>query len=56
MVKVGRLEVGPGVLGYGSGGTIVFEGKLDGRSVAVRRFSARPSKKICVDSLFNLRC
>ena len=34
-VRVGRLEVGPGVLGYGSAGTMVFEGTLDGRAVAV---------------------
>ena len=32
-----RLQVGPGVLGYGSGGTVVFAGELDGRSVAVKR-------------------
>lgn len=36
-VRIGRLRVGPGILGYGSGGTIVFEGELDGRSVAVKR-------------------
>lgn len=35
--RVGRLVVGPGILGYGSGGTIVFEGQLDGRAVAVKR-------------------
>lgn len=35
--RVGRLLVGPGILGYGSGGTIVFEGQLDGRAVAVKR-------------------
>ena len=35
--RVGRLRVGPKVLGYGSGGTVVFEGQLDGRSVAVKR-------------------
>lgn len=34
---VGRLCVGPGILGYGSGGTIVYEGVLDGRQVAVKR-------------------
>lgn len=34
---VGRLRVGPGILGYGSGGTIVFEGEMDGRQVAVKR-------------------
>ena len=37
IIKVGRLQIGPGVLGYGSGGTIVFEGMLDGREVAVKR-------------------
>lgn len=31
------LQVGPGVLGYGSGGTVVFAGELDGRPVAVKR-------------------
>jgi hypothetical protein len=31
------LQVGPGVLGYGSGGTVVFSGELDGRPVAVKR-------------------
>ena len=34
---VGRLRVGPGILGYGSGGTVVYEGELDGRQVAVKR-------------------
>ncbi|GIL90679.1 hypothetical protein Vretifemale_18451 [Volvox reticuliferus] len=33
----GRLIVGPGILGYGSAGTIVYEGVLDGRPVAVKR-------------------
>lgn len=32
-----RPQVGPGVLGYGSGGTVVFSGELDGRPVAVKR-------------------
>ena len=32
-----RVQVGPGVLGYGSGGTVVYEGVLDGREVAVKR-------------------
>ena len=36
-LRVGRLHVGPGVLGYGSCGTVVFEGSLDGRHVAVKR-------------------
>jgi len=39
-IKVGRLRVGPGVLGYGSCGTVVFEGVLDGRPVAVKRLLA----------------
>lgn len=38
--RVGRLEVGPGVIGYGSCGTVVFEGVLDGRPVAVKRLLA----------------
>lgn len=36
-VYIGRLKVGPGTLGYGSAGTIVYEGSLDGRPVAVKR-------------------
>lgn len=31
------MQVGPQVLGYGSQGTMVFEGSLHGRSVAVKR-------------------
>lgn len=36
-VRVGRLEVSKNVLGYGSGGTTVYEGVMDGRKVAVKR-------------------
>ena len=36
-IRVGRLEVSKKVLGYGSGGTAVYEGLLDGRKVAVKR-------------------
>ncbi|KAL6780758.1 hypothetical protein ACKKBF_B11875 [Auxenochlorella protothecoides x Auxenochlorella symbiontica] len=36
-LAVGRMLVGPGILGLGSGGTVVFEGSLDGRPVAVKR-------------------
>jgi serine/threonine-protein kinase/endoribonuclease IRE1 len=36
-VVIGRLRVGPSVLGYGSAGTIVYEGSLDARPVAVKR-------------------
>ena len=36
-IRVGRLEVSKTVLGYGSGGTTVYEGVLDGRKVAVKR-------------------
>lgn len=36
-IRVGRMLVGPGILGYGSGGTMVFQGELDGRPVAVKR-------------------
>jgi serine/threonine-protein kinase/endoribonuclease IRE1 len=36
-ISIGRLRVGPGILGYGSAGTIVYEGSLDGRPVAVKR-------------------
>ena len=40
-IKVGRLIVKPTVLGYGSCGTVVFDGELDGRSVAVKRLLAQ---------------
>jgi serine/threonine-protein kinase/endoribonuclease IRE1 len=40
-MKVGRLLVKPTVLGYGSCGTVVFDGELDGRSVAVKRLLAQ---------------
>jgi hypothetical protein len=33
--------VGTAVLGYGSGGTVVLQGRLDGRPVAVKRLLAR---------------
>ena len=36
-LRIGRMLVGPGILGLGSGGTVVFEGELDGRPVAVKR-------------------
>jgi serine/threonine-protein kinase/endoribonuclease IRE1 len=36
-VQIGRLKVGPGIVGYGSAGTIVYDGVLDGRPVAVKR-------------------
>ena len=39
--RVGRLIIKPSVLGYGSCGTIVFEGELDGRRVAVKRLLAQ---------------
>jgi hypothetical protein len=35
--RVGRMEIGPEILGYGSSGTLVFEGTLDGRPIAVKR-------------------
>ena len=34
---VGRLAISTGIVGYGSSGTLVFEGSLDGRQVAVKR-------------------
>ncbi|KAK9861488.1 hypothetical protein WJX84_008156 [Apatococcus fuscideae] len=37
MTRVGRMEVTSEILGYGSCGTIVFSGTLDGRQVAVKR-------------------
>lgn len=35
--RVGRMEIGPDILGYGSSGTLVFEGTLHGRPIAVKR-------------------
>ena len=35
--RVGRMEIGPEILGYGSSGTLVFEGTLHGRPIAVKR-------------------
>ena len=37
MTYVGRLAISTGIVGYGSSGTLVFEGSLDGRQVAVKR-------------------
>eukprot|EP00899_Mesostigma_viride_P015117 jgi/Mesvir1/23606/Mv18289-RA.1 len=38
VITVGRLSVGPGIIGYGSHGTVVFEGVLNSsRLVAVKR-------------------
>ena len=34
---IGRMCVSRKVLGYGSAGTVVFEGSLDGRPIAVKR-------------------
>ncbi len=31
------LQIGSQILGYGSGGTLVLEGELDGRPVAIKR-------------------
>lgn len=31
------MEIGPDILGYGSSGTLVFEGTLHGRPIAVKR-------------------
>ena len=31
------LQISSQILGYGSGGTLVFEGELDGRPVAIKR-------------------
>lgn len=39
--RVGRLVIKPTVLGYGSCGTMVFEGDMDGRRVAVKRLLAQ---------------
>lgn len=42
---IGRLAIGPGIVGYGSSGTLVFEGSLDGRQVAVKRVLRQVSTK-----------
>lgn len=39
--RIGRLLIEPTVLGYGSCGTIVFAGEMDGRRVAVKRLLAQ---------------
>jgi len=41
--RVGRMEIGPEILGYGSSGTLVFEGTLDGRPIAVKRILCQAS-------------
>ena len=38
------MEVGPEILGYGSSGTLVFEGTLDGRPIAVKRILCQVHK------------
>ncbi|CAM9973197.1 unnamed protein product [Choristocarpus tenellus] len=49
-VRVGCLTVSDVVLGYGSHGTVVFRGLLEGRPVAVKRmltdFHARADREI----------
>ena len=35
------VQVGTKVLGYGSGGTVVLEGELEGRPVAIKRLLVR---------------
>jgi hypothetical protein len=37
------MEIGPEILGYGSSGTLVFEGTLDGRPIAVKRILGQAS-------------
>ncbi|GMH33163.1 hypothetical protein BSKO_00997 [Bryopsis sp. KO-2023] len=37
VTQVGQLCVGPDILGYGTAGTVVFEGVFHGRPVAVKR-------------------
>ena len=36
-IFIGRMCVSQKVLGHGSAGTVVFEGSLDGRPIAVKR-------------------
>ena len=38
------MEIGPEILGYGSSGTLVFEGTLDGRPIAVKRILCQVCK------------
>ena len=44
LLRVGSLGVSTLVLGYGSQGTVVFKGSLNGRPVAVKRMLAQFSK------------
>lgn len=54
--KVGRLEITKAVLGYGSGGTVVYDGIMDSRKVAVKRMLkqlvelAQQEIKVLIDS------
>lgn len=43
-LAIGRLTVGPAILGYGSAGTVVYDGVLDGRWVGVK-----DRDTVCVD-------
>ena len=49
--RVGRMEIGPEILGYGSGGTLVFEGTLDGRPIAVKRLLGQVACPAAADCL-----
>ena len=44
---IGRMCVTRNVLGYGSSGTVVFEGSLDGRKIAVKRTLRQVSPVLC---------
>ena len=44
---MGRMEVGPEILGYGSSGTLVFEGTLHGRPIAVKRLLRQACPPSC---------
>ena len=46
--RVGRMEIGPEILGYGSSGTLVFEGTLDGRPIAVKRILGQVWQPVCL--------
>ena len=54
--RVGRMEIGPEILGYGSSGTLVFEGTLDGRPIAVKRILCQVCKVFPTYPVFLAMC
>ena len=53
---IGRMCVTRNVLGYGSSGTVVFEGSLDGRKIAVKRTLRQVPPVLCTASELPLSC